>query len=138
MVAGYSVLFAVSRGITEADRLDRHQQLVQRIGRGLQTRAISLPLPSGFGVEAQWKTSAQPDGTRRIQRQDGSTWLVTRSDFLSSVDGQRSLEIRQNITASVQRGERDLIVRMPNEKDDLRVGNLLAYDARRKTLPATE
>jgi signal transduction histidine kinase len=111
VLAGYSLLFAVSRGIAEADRLDRHQQLVATFSRELQSGQLQLPLPSGLGVEARWSSAASEAPPSLVKRPNGSVWLVSRTAFPSTGNGlQRALEVRQNITASLQRGQRELLL----------------------------
>ncbi len=110
VLAGYSLLFAVSRGIAEADRLDRHQQLVTTLSRELRSGQLQLPLPIGLGVEARWTAPASEAPPSQVQQQDGSVWLVSRTAFPSTGNGQRALEVRQNITTSLQRGQRELLL----------------------------
>ena len=110
VLAGYSLLFAVSRGISEADRLDRHQQLVTTLSRELRSGQLQLPLPIGLGVEARWTAPASEAPPSQVQQQDGSVWLVSRTAFPSTGNGQRALEVRQNITTSLQRGQRELLL----------------------------
>ena len=111
VLAGYSLLFAVSRGIAEADRLDRHQQLVATLSRELGSGQLQLPLPSGLGVEARWTSTAPSASPSQVRRPNGSVWLVSRTAFPSTGNGQqRALEVRQNITASQQRGQRELLL----------------------------
>ena len=110
VVAGYSLLFAVSRGIAEADRLDRHQQLVGTLSRELESGQLSLPLPSGLGVEARWSSAASEAPPSLVKRPNGSVWLVSRTAFPSAGHGRRALEVRQNITASQQRGQREALL----------------------------
>ncbi len=110
VVAGYSLLFAVSRGIAEADRLDRHQQLVVTLSRELESGQLRLPLPSGLGVEARWSSAASETPPFLVKRPNGSLWLVSRTVFASTENGQRALEVLQNITASQQRGQRELLL----------------------------
>ena len=109
VVAGYSFLFAISSGLAEGQRLDRHQQLIASISQGLQSQSLQLPLPSGFGVEALWVSTAAaaPPTVRRLT--DGSIWLVSRTS-LSAAIHPGVLEVRQNITASVQRQQRNQLL----------------------------
>ena len=110
VLAGYSLLFAVSRGIAEADRLDRHQQLVVTLSRELESGQLRLPLPTGLGVEARWSSATSEAPPSLVQLSNGSVWLVSRTAFSSAENGQRALEVRQNITASQQREQRDLLL----------------------------
>ena len=110
MVAGYSLLFAVSRGFVEAERLDRHQQLVVSLADGLGDGQVTLPLPPGLGVEAQWIQTRLVDPPQTIRSADGRVWLISRTP-LDALSQQASvLEVRQDITASVARSQRDLLL----------------------------
>ena len=68
VVAGYSLLFAVNRGFVESERLDRHQQLVVSLADGLGDGRVTLPLPRGLGVEAQWIQTRRVDPPQTIAR----------------------------------------------------------------------
>ena len=81
MVAGYSLLFAVSRGFVEAERLDRHQQLVASLADGLRDGRVSLPLPQGMGVEAHWASTGFEDPAQIIRSADGRVWLISRTSL---------------------------------------------------------
>jgi len=110
VVAGYSLLFAVSRGFVESERLDRHQQLVASLADGLGDGRVTLPLPPGLGVEAQWIQTRLVDPPQTIRLADGRVWLISRTP-LDALSQQASvLEVRQDITASVARSQRDLLL----------------------------
>ena len=110
MVAGYSLLFAVSRGFVESERLDRHQQLVISLADGLGDGRVTLPLPPGLGVEARWSNSALLDPAQTIRAADGRVWLISRSLAAPPSQEPSVLEVRQDITASVERSQRDLLL----------------------------
>jgi len=110
VVAGYSLLFAGSRGFVEAERLDRHQQVVAALSDGLRDGRVSLPLPQGLGVEAKWVNTRFADLARTIRSADGRVWLVSRTRFSAQNQEFPVLEVRQDITASVARSRRDLLL----------------------------
>ena len=110
VVAGYSLLFAVSRGFVEAERLDRHQQLVASLADGLRDGRVSLPLPQGMGVEAHWASTGFEDPAQIIRSADGRVWLISRTSLDASSHQASVLEVRQDITASVARSQRDLLL----------------------------
>lgn len=60
VVAGYSALFAFGSSLAEAERLERHQQLVDQIRSGVNSGALALPLPPAFGVQAVLVPSGSP------------------------------------------------------------------------------
>ena len=108
MIAGYSLLFAVSRGFVESERLDRHQQLVALLAEGLRDRRLALPLPQGLGVEARWTKTGFADPAQIIRSPDGRVWLISRTRSPAQSLESPLLEVRQDITASVERSNRDL------------------------------
>ena len=110
MVAGYSLLFAVSRGFVEAERLDRHQQLVASLADGLRDGRVSLPLPQGMRVEAHWASTGFEDPAQIIRSADGRVWLISRTSLDAPSHQASVLEVRQDITASVARSQRDLLL----------------------------
>ena len=109
VLAGYSCLFAISSGFAEAERLDRHKQLIVSITQGLQSGSLQLPLPAGFGVEALQVDSSDASPPNQRSAADGSIWLVSRSSTSSQTQAG-VLEVRQNITASVQRQHRSQLL----------------------------
>ena len=110
VVAGYSLLFAVNRGFVESERLDRHQQLVVALADGLGDGRVTLPLPPGLGVEAQWIQTRRVDPPQTIRSPDGRVWLISRTPLDVPSQQVSVLEVRQDITASVARSQRDLLL----------------------------
>jgi len=106
VVAGYSCLFAFSSVLAETDRLERHQRLVSRISQDVQSGSIQLPLPSGFGVKAVWLAQAEPQPPVERRSSDGTTWLISRTPAADPDQPSGVLEVRQNITTSIQRQQR--------------------------------
>ena len=107
VVAGYVALFAFGSSLAEAERLDRHQRLVAQIRNGLNTGELSLPLSPGLGVEAALVPGELGQEVPTIYSIDGASWLTSRSRLFSLPSVQGVLEVRQNITASIQSQRRD-------------------------------
>ena len=110
VVAGYSALFAFGSSLAEAERLERHQRLVNQIRNGLNTDALSLPLPQGFGVKAALVFGDKDTQLPTLRLVDGSYWLTSRSRVLLPSAPNSVLEVRQNITASIQSQRRDQLL----------------------------
>ena len=110
VVAGYTALFAFGSSLADVERLERHQRLVNQISNGLSTGELSLPLPQGFGVQAALVPGESSDASPTLRRIDGVYWLTSRRILPSPAASNVLLEVRQNITASVQSQRRDQLL----------------------------
>ena len=110
VVAGYTALFAFGSSLAEAERLERHQRVVDQIRSGLNSGVLSLPLPPGFGVQAALVPSDSPRETTTFRKSSGSYWLINHSSFPSLSAPNVMLVVRQNITASIQIQRRDQLL----------------------------
>jgi signal transduction histidine kinase len=110
VVAGYTALFAFGSALANAERSERHQRLVNQIRNGLSTGELSLPLPQGFGVQAALVPGESRDASPTLSLIDGSYWLISRSTLPSPAASNALLEVRQNITASIQSHRRDQLL----------------------------
>lgn len=110
VVAGYSTLYAFSSVLMDDERVHRHRQLVTMLHRELLTGTVTLPLPTGLGLQAQWLNSADPKPPTLVVDDDGTTWMESVDTV--SLNGETSitegtLEVRHNITPSLRRQRRD-------------------------------
>ena len=104
-------------GIQRSSRLARpwrspsvdHQRLVNQIRNGLSTGELSLPLPQGFGVQAALVPGVSRGASPTLRLVDGSYWLTSRTPSPSRFKSCL-LEVRQNITASIQNQRRDQLL----------------------------
>ena len=110
VVAGYTALFAFGSSLAESERSERHQRLVEQIRNGLNTGAVSLPLPQGFGVQATLVPGESRDAAPMLRLVDGSYWLTSRTPLPPLTSSPALLEVRQNITASIQSQRRDQLL----------------------------
>ena len=110
VVAGYTALFAFGSFLANAERLERHQRLVDQIRNGLSTGELSLPLPQGFGVQAALAPADSRNESPTLRLVDGSYWLTSRSALPSLAASNALVEVRQNITASIQSQRRDQLL----------------------------
>ena len=78
VVAGYTALFAFGSSLATAERLVRHQRLVDQIRTGIITEALSLPLPEGFGLQAALVDETRPEPPT-LRFDDGAYLLTSRS-----------------------------------------------------------
>ena len=102
VVAGYTALFAFGSSLATAERLERHQRLVDQIRTGITTEDLSLPLPAGFGIQAVLVADANRPEPPTLRLIDGAYWPTSRSPLPLLVTSNAVLEVRQNITASIQ------------------------------------
>ena len=110
VVAGYTALFAFGSSLAVAERSERHQRLVNQIRNGLSAGELTLPLPQGFGVQAALVPGDSRDASPTLLRIDGAYWLTSRSPLPSLAASNALLEVRQNITASIQSQRRDQLL----------------------------
>ena len=110
VVAGYTALFAFGSFLANAERLERHQRLVDQIRNGLSTGELSLPLPQGFGVQVAFVPADSRDESPTLRLVDGSYWLTSLTPVPSLAASNALLEVRQNITASIQSHRRDQLL----------------------------
>ena len=110
VVAGFTALFAFGSALADAERSERHQRLVNQIRNGLSAGELSLPLPQGFGVQAALLPGESSDASPTLRRIDGAYWLTSRSTLPSLAASNALLEVRQNITASIQSQRRDQLL----------------------------
>ena len=110
VVAGYTALFAFGSFLADAERSERHQRLVNQIRNGLSTGELSLPLPQGFGVQVALVPADLRDESPTLRLVDGSYWLTSRSALPSLAASNALMEVRQNITASIQSQRRDQLL----------------------------
>nr|WP_255613809.1 HAMP domain-containing sensor histidine kinase [Synechococcus sp. MU1617] len=110
VVAGYTALFAFGSALADAERSERHQRLVNQIRNGLSAGELSLPLPQGFGVQVALVPADSRDESPTLRRIDGAYWLISRSTLPSLASSNALMEVRQNITASVQSQRRDQLL----------------------------
>ena len=109
-MAGYTALFAFGSFLADAERSERHQRLVEQIRNGLNTGVLSLPFPQGFGVQADLVPGESRDASPTLRFIDGSYWLTSRTSVTSLSASNALLEVRQNITASIQSQRRDQLL----------------------------
>jgi len=109
VVAGYASLFAFGTSLAKVERLERHQRLVDQVRNGLNTGAFSLPLSQGFGVQAVLVLGESRAEKPTLRLLNGSYWLTSRTP-LPALASSTVLEVRQDITASIQSQRRDQLL----------------------------
>lgn len=112
VLAGYGLLLLAGSLLATVDRRQAHLQLVgslvQDLGATAGPTAGQIAILRQLGVEVRLVPAAPPRPPRLEQSRDG-TWLSSRSSLLQAGRPAWSLEVRQNVTASIQR-ERTLLL----------------------------
>lgn len=104
VLAGYGVLMGVGAGLTVLERRANHQQLVnalaERLADGSNLSLESKTSPSTLQIELIPLTANRP--AQQVKRGD-QTWIESSLPLRRPGQKPITLEVRQNITASVQR-----------------------------------
>ena len=102
VVAGYTLLLVLSSAFADLQRRERHQRLVQALAQQVQAgRLDSVPLRS-FGLEVTLLPFGPVVPPLLKTDASGEQWLVSKSR-LSTANGEwRWLELRQNVTQSLE------------------------------------
>ncbi len=102
VVAGYSVLLVLNGALSDLQRRQQHEQLVQSLARQAAVAQLDpVPLRS-FGLEASML--AEGSAQKPILQRDvsGQQWLVSRQLLQLPSGEQRWLQLRQNVTSSLE------------------------------------
>lgn len=102
VVAGYSVLLVLNGALSDLQRRQQHEQLVQSLARQAVVAQLDpVPLRS-FGLEASML--AEGSAQKPILQRDvsGQQWLVSRQLLQLPSGEQRWLQLRQNVTSSLE------------------------------------
>ena len=110
VVAGYATLYAFSSLLSDDERANRHLRLVLMLQRELDSGAVALPLPKGFGIQARWVPSQAAQPPLMVRESDGSAWMRSVTPGVGVDPGPSALEVRHNITASLERQRRDQLL----------------------------
>ena len=102
MIAGYGVLLLVNQALADLRRLEQHQSIVQ----ALKNRAVSGSLDAAglgsLGLDTSLSARGSALGPRLQRGAYGQQWLVSRSQLLLPSGEIRWLELRQNVTDSLE------------------------------------
>jgi len=110
VTSGYGLFFALHQQYLSSERSERHEELVTELVRGFEAGELTLPLPSGLGVQARLSSSEQPSSSRKVHSQDGDLWLVSRTQLKDMAQQPVVLEVRQNISELAAHNQQDLLM----------------------------
>ena len=102
VVAGYALLLALNGALADFQRRQQHQRLFESVA--LQAREAQVDPASllRFGLRA-YLLSSGPDLKPRLETgSNGAQWLVSRSPLQLASGEIRWLELRQNVTSSLE------------------------------------
>lgn len=108
VLAGYVLLLAVGAGLSGLERRQAHRQFVQAIATDLAGRSLrsddarALSQYRIMGLSARLLAHSQPTSLR-LEHRAGQTWLVSGTQIRTTGPSIAVLEVRQNVTASIQR-----------------------------------
>lgn len=102
VVAGYTLLLVINSSFAEAQRRQKHQQIVEALITDINA---GLPSPSSsraLGLELRLSRNGPQQSL--IMRTDaaGESWMLSRRRVIAADVSAPWLEVRQNITASLQ------------------------------------
>lgn len=102
MIAGYTLLLTLSAVFSDLQRRQQHQRLVQLLATQVEVAQLDPALLRGFEVEALLLPRG-PELLPRLQHgETGEQWLVSRSQLKLANGELRWLELRQNVTSSLE------------------------------------
>lgn len=110
VVAGYILLLVLSSAFADLQRRERHQRLVQSLAPQAQAGRLDSVLLRSFGLKVSLLPLGPAEPLRLQTDSSGERWLVSTSR-LSLADGeQRWLELRQNVTQSLEQQRRSQLL----------------------------
>ena len=102
VVAGYVLLLALNGALADVQRRQQHQMLVESVARQAKEAQMDLLSLRRFGLKAY----LLPYGTALKPQLEtdptGAQWLVSRSPLQMPRGDRRWLELRQNVTSSLE------------------------------------
>lgn len=105
VLAGYGLLLLFNQQLSDFQRRAMHRQLVAELAAEIQREPNTLRSPMLPGVRLQVTPSQagqpQPDREWGLQA-NGQQWLVSRISLAMANGSRGTLQVQQNVTASVQ------------------------------------
>jgi len=96
--------------VYEHEQIEQHEVLTARIAESVRDGQLTLPLPSELGVEARFAGLHQLIAPQRLNRLDGSSWIVSRTSHTTDNGQPFVLEVRQNTFASLHHQKEDFLL----------------------------
>ena len=102
VVAGYVLLLALNGALADLQRRQQHQRLVDYFAVQAKKAKVDTPSLFDFGLKA-YVLSYGPALKPRLETgSNGTQWLVSRSPYQIASGETRWLELRQNVTSSLE------------------------------------
>ncbi len=102
VVAGYILLLVLSSAFADLQRRERHQWLVQTLAQQAQVGPLDLVPLRSFGLKVSVLPLGRAEAPRLQIDASGERWLVSTSRLSLGNGDQRWLELRQNVTRSLE------------------------------------
>ena len=102
MIAGYTLLLGLNGALSDLQRRQQHRHLIQAL---VEQASAGQPVPeawNGVGLEVSLLAQGADQQPRIQPAASGEQWLVSRRAVQLPSGEQRWLELRQNVTASMQ------------------------------------
>ena len=102
VVAGYVLLLALNGALADAQRRQQHQMLVEFVARQAKEAEVGPLSLRRFGLRADLLSYGPALKPRLETDPNGAQWFVSRSPLQLASGETRWLELRQNITSSLE------------------------------------
>ena len=102
VIAGYTVLLVINGALSDLQRRDQHQRLVQALTRQASSDQLDPAPLRSLGMKASLLTAGPAVEPTLQNDPSGEQWLVSRSPLLLASGEPRWLELHQNVTNSLE------------------------------------
>ena len=102
VIAGYTLLLGLNGALSDLQRRQQHRDLIQAL---VEQASAGQPVPEawkGIGLEVSLLAQGADQQPRIQPAASGEQWLVSRQAVQLPSGEQRWLELRQNVTASLE------------------------------------
>ena len=103
VIAGYAVLLVINGALADFQRREQHQRLAQALIAQASTDKFDPSLLRRLGIDASLQDNGSVLQPQLQAGPLGQKWLVSRSALRDARGDSRWLELRQNVTDSLER-----------------------------------
>ena len=102
VIAGYVLLLLVNASLGDLQRKQQHLKLAASLLQQASTGALDAGPLGSLGLEARVLADGELQSPTLQPGPSGQQWLLSRSSFQLPNSERRLLELRQDVTASLQ------------------------------------